>query len=220
MSQPRKISKEVFVEQTRNVLLKVQTQSEIALRLASYGYTEDKINEGLRIHQDACALIEVSNDNQKNKQPLYLEYIKLRSELEQLYARHRNKALKIFRKSPDVLGDLFLAGTIPTTYSDWTFVVERFYCELHANKILQERLVRFQFSLTEIKRGKQLFDQMQKARASYLKQANGQGDKDFENHEEIITLEQWMDDFLIAAELALEDKPRLLKSLGITEISI
>lgn len=215
MPRDNKIPEEVFIEQTRELLHKARTQSEIALRLAVFGYTPDKINEGMQIYEHAHALINHQNEVTKETHPLYSEYRKIRTELEKLYAHHRHLAVKIFRKSPDVLNQLQLNGALPTTYSEWSISIERFYNDLHANKFLQDRLSKFRFPISELKKGKQLFGLMQTAHCNYQK-LNLQNIP-IEDNEHLISLEQWMDDFLIAAELALENKPRLLKALGIKQ---
>jgi hypothetical protein len=156
-------------------------------------------------------------ENEAKKHPLFIEYQKLRAQLEVLYSNHRKKALKIFRNSPDVLSELQLNGVIPTFYSEWCTVVERFYNQLHANGILKERLLKFHFPIVELKKGKQTYEQMQLARCNYLKNKQKDTFANIEDNELIVSLEQWMDDFLIAAELALENKPRLLKALGIKQ---
>ncbi|HAM97416.1 MAG TPA: hypothetical protein DCQ26_02290 [Marinilabiliales bacterium] len=208
-----------FIAQAQKVLIQAKNQSEIALRLAEFGYTEEKINEGLQIYQNASTLIDVALNNDLKKNTQFREYQLVKHQLEKLYQQHRQKAKIIFRKSPDVLTMLNLTGSIPFSYTEWKNTLISFYSGILANPVLQQRLIRFKIPMSEIKQGQQLLRSLEIYRNRYINENGLPNEAVIEESEIMVTLDHWLDDFLIAAEFALEDKPQLLKKLRFKKIS-
>lgn len=206
-----------FLLKAHQMLIQARTQTEIALKLAEFGYTPEKIDEGLQMSHDAHVLLKQFEIIKPAKKHWVKEYQRTKSELEKLYTQHRYKAKLIFRKSPDVLSVLGLTGTVPINFADWFMLIRSFYAGVLANPVLQLRLQKYQVPLSEIKKGNQLLKFLEVLHKKYLNEEDIPEPLIFERDELLVTLDHWLDDFLIAAEFAFEKSPKLKRLLGMSK---
>jgi len=131
------------------------------------------------------------------------------------YRLDRKKAKVVFRNDASTYAKLELNKSVPQSYVGQLKAIKSFYEKLGADKTLQTKLVAMKITAASIKAGSDAVTEVANSRALYLKEVGESQNATKSKDKALDELEDWMKTFYDVAEIALEDQPQLLESLGV-----
>ena len=207
-------SQAAVLEKYRVAFENVEANPEISAAMTEYGYDSTIIAEGKG--KLIAAQTAYDHDKQEDietglaKNDFDVKW----SGLKTLFAMHRKKAKIIFRKEPEILIRLRLVGSLSKTYLPWMEAAKQFYSVLTTDTALQERVAKLKITAEELTQASTDLAELEKSRAEYVREVGESEDSTKQKLSAIDDIKEWMIDFYAIAEIALEDHPQLLESLG------
>ncbi len=203
------------IEQAELSLANSKSNSEIKKSLSLFGYTSKEIGEGeslLAEAKKAWSNNQRENDESKEASSAFST---AREALEKIYSSDRKRAKVIFRKEPLIKDRLKVSGSTPRTFAPFIATAEKLYSELQADTALLARMARMQFTTKLVATRVATIATVKELRASYYGE-KGEAEEATRTKDSALTaLDEWMDEFIATAKIALEDTPQLLEALGI-----
>ncbi len=201
-----------------NGILGALNNSEISQRMASYGYTPERIqNEGKMLWEKASRL---TSEHVKKYGEQYASSAESGQTQSGVYGRYMvilKVARVAFKDNPALLKGLEAAGRRPKSFSGWLRSSRIFYANLLANADAVAILANFGITsealtqeLQEVTRTEEVYSKELESRAG-AQQSTAERDQAFDE------LCNWYSDFRAIARIALYDKPQLLEALGIVK---
>jgi len=189
------------------------TNQAIMAYLAEYNYLPARLGEGQALLARAEALIAAQVGglgDQKNATEVKDEAW---AAADRLYLRLLKAARLVIKKSGD-RSALDLDGNRERAYLPWFGQVKQFYTQALARPDLLEQLADLNVTAAKLQAGLALITALEAARNA--QQSNiGLKQNTTEARDDVLTeLRAWLGKYLAVAELALEDEPQLLESLG------
>jgi len=202
------------IDQGKTAIGNSVANAEISELLAEVGYGTEKMQEGQSILSSAISAYDNNKVEDTETDLAHDLFEDKKEELEKIYAKHRKRAKLRFDEDASTLIKLELHKAIPTTYLEWLETVKIFYKVLLGDEALQLSLQGVKISQTELQETQGLISQTEKLREAYLNEDGESQDATKIKDKSIKNLDKWMGKFFSYAEIALEDKPQLLESLG------
>jgi len=210
----RNQSEASLLEKFRVSLENVEKQPQLNAAMAEVSYTKEKIEEGRALLQNA---MKVYLSNKKEDEERNISFDKFHAIAERIhdtYTSHRKKAKVVFMEEPLTLNRLKIDSAIPSSYVKKTEAIKHFYTELAMDTGLTEQLSIFKITPDLITDTLHDVENMEQARAIYLKEKGESQDATKMKDAALGELETWMRRFYAIAKIAMEDRPQLLESLG------
>lgn len=214
MTAKRKTSEAQILEKYRIALTNVLNQTEIANQMAQFGYDTTKIEIGNQLWQQANNAYNTNKNEDDETFEAYTIFSNQKKQLTQTYNLHRKKAKIIFRKKPIILEKLAVTGTKPQVYINWLETLKKFYSTANTSAEIQEQLQTLNISQEEITNTITQINNLESARANYLKEKGESQDATKAKDQAFAKIEDWMRDFYAVASIALEDQPQLIEALS------
>ncbi|WP_047790325.1 hypothetical protein [Tenacibaculum mesophilum] len=214
MTAKRKTSEAQILEKYRIALTNVLNQTEIANQMAQFGYDTTKIEIGNQLWQQANNAYNTNKSEDDETFEAYTTFSNQKKQLTQTYNLHRKKAKIIFRKKPVTLEKLAVTGTKPQAYINWLETLKKFYSTANTSAEIQEQLQTLNISQEEITNTITQINNLESARANYLKEKGESQDATKAKDQAFAKIEDWMRDFYAVASIALEDQPQLIEALS------
>ncbi len=189
--------------------------SELAPRLANFGYTAEKLQEGWALYEQASQLYEAQR-TAYGKQYSATDDFKAKWEAAQeLYIRHVKITRVAFEGERGVFHDLALEGKRPRAFGPWLRAAKQFYSVLLQDEAKRNRLAEYGVTLESLQAGKAAVDAAELAERTQ-EEARGDAQELTRTRDETFAaLEAWLEDYLTVAKIALKDKPQLAEKLGL-----
>lgn len=202
------------LEQYRVSLENAQSNRVIAKEIGEFDYDKKALLAGSNLLAKALDAYKANKLEDDETNAAFQQFKALKEQIKKTYGRHRKRARVIFRKDPITLERLGLIGRMPKAHVKWQENVSKFYEVLSESKALQEKLKRMKITTEVITDTQSQLARMKKARSLYLNEI-GESQAATETKDNALSeIEDWMSDFYAIAEIALEDKPQLMESLG------
>lgn len=214
MTAKRKTSEAQILEKYRIALTNVLNQTEIANQMAQFGYDTTKIELGNQLWQQANNAYNTNISEDDETLEAYATFSNQKKQLAKTYNLHRKKAKIIFRKKPVILEKLAVTGTKPQAYINWLETLKKFYSTANTSVEIQEQLQTLNISQEEITNTITQINNLESARANYLKEKGESQDATKAKDQAFAKIEDWMRDFYAVASIALEDQPQLIEALS------
>jgi hypothetical protein len=208
-------SESKFLERSRIALVNAASNAEIMSRMAKFGMNEEKLLEGLSLHDRAKAVKDRHEKEGVDSRLASNAYRNLFEDQQALFKRHRDLVRIYFKRKPDVLTRLRVSGRLPTKYNEFFERCRTFYLVIQNNPDLQELVLPLDITPEVVADCLAKLDELLKARASFDKDTAEWQDATQEKNRILLELKEWMDDFDTIAKVALYDNPQLLEALGI-----
>ncbi len=204
-----------LLDKSSGALTNGTANSTIAALLSEYTYDDVKMAEGKAILAETTAAWKKNKKESDEKSAAYSDYDNKIEALEERYRLDRKKAKAVFRKDPDTLGKLQLAGRRPKAYLKFIETCETLYSKVNEDPSLLTKLARMKITNETILEGLADIDAVKAARHKYQDEKAESEEANREKDEAFVKLDDWMDDFYATAKIALMEQPQLLESLGI-----
>ena len=204
-----------FLTDARVALDNSGANSEIQERLAVYGYTPERMQEGRALYDEAVAAT-------RQQQVEYGDKIAATAALNEAWQRAKASyntlaqvARVAFKNDTGVTTKLALGGRRKRSLSGWMEQANVFYENALGNSEIMGGLAKFGITEERLQGGKADVEALETLNAAQEKE-KGEAQQATQNRDEAIeALDEWLGDFLAIAEVALSDRPQLLEALGV-----
>lgn len=190
-------------------------ESDIATRLANFGYTADKIQEGRHLYEEALQLHQLQQDRYGDQYKATEEFEAKWEAAKELYSRHVRLARIAFEGDRGIWQALAINGRRPKAFGTWLQVARKFYTKALADETIKNRLAEVGVTETELQEGQARLDAVEAAEhVQEAARGNAQAATKLRDPA-VAALRDWMEDFLTVASVALKDQPQLAEKLGV-----
>jgi hypothetical protein len=204
-----------FINKADNSISSALNHGEIASELGRLFYDQPKILEGKAIYDNVINLWKQNKTEHNEENVSYGEFDKQLSELAISYGRHRNNSKKFLRKDPMSKSRLKIDGSLPEAYLPYMEQCEEYYDELNSDPTLLAKLAPILITNIEVDLGIERISRVKQARKSYLTEKGEAENATIIKDNAMAELDAWMDDFMVIADIALEEKPQLKEIFGL-----
>ena len=204
-----------FLTNAQVAIANAQANTEIQESLAAFGYTPEIVQTGKLLYDRAAATVQ----QQKAE---YGDQIGATAALEEAWAQAKKDynllvqvARVAFKNDPGVATKLALNGRRKESFSGWLEQANVFYDNAIANPDTIAALSNFGITQEKLQAGKTQVEELAALNAAQEKE-KGEAQQATKTRDEALdALDDWLEDFLAIAEVALADKPQLLEALGV-----
>lgn len=189
------------------------TQIQAALSL--YGYTAEKIQEGKVMCDTAVATVQ-------QRQAEYGDQIAATETLNQTLATAKTTYIPFvqvariaFKKDPGMATQLALNGKRKQSLSGWLEQAKVFYSNTLGSPAAVAKLAEFGITEEKLQSGQAEVVAVEAANSAQETEKGEAQQATKVRDEAIDVLDDWLDDYLGIAEVALAESPQLLEGLGI-----
>jgi hypothetical protein len=204
-----------FINKADNSISSGINHGEIASALSKYFYDQPKMLEGKAIYDNVINLWKQNKTEHNEENVSYGEFDKQLSELAISYGSHRNNSKKFLRNDSMSKSRLKIDGSLPEAYLPYIEQCEEYYDELNSDPSLLAKLAPILITDIEVTEGIAQIDRVKQARKSYLTEKGEAENATIIKDNAMAELDAWMDDFMVIADIALEEKPQLKEIFGL-----
>ncbi len=203
-----------YLENYRLVFTNLSEVAEIQAEMAEYGYDDVKINEGKALYENARALYDQRQQESAEQKQAYDLFAASFDPLKEQYKKDRKRAKVALLKHPAFYEPFYLKKPMPQTYLKLMQEAKVFYEQMQTNAEAKPLLTRFK--LTEELAAAQLsvIEEVAELRAKYEKEKGESQQATKDKNKAFEDIAEWIRDFYAVAEIALEDHPQLMESIG------
>ena len=188
---------------------------EIAAALEPYGYDATKLGDGIVLWEAADALFHRQELKYGDQFAATDALDAARNIAEADYNVHLAVARVVFRDDHSAEHKLRLRGRRKKALDDWMAQSMGFYLNALAEQPILDRLADFGIAQTDLEAARDKVIAIYPADA-FQEDRKGGAQQSTKNRDKAIdALEEWMEDYLDIARIALIDQPQLLEALGI-----
>ena len=182
--------------------------------LADYNYTPARLAEGQTLLTSADALITAQVGGLGDQKNATEDKDEAWAATDKVYMRHLKAARLCIHKSGDRTL-LALDGNRENSYLRWRGQANQFYTQALARPDLLAQLADLNLTAAKLQAGLDMVTALQVARETQQSQIALKQNATEERDKVLNDLRVWLSKYLAVAELALEDEPQLLESLGV-----
>ncbi len=216
MKTNRKQTELQFLEDYRLLFTNLEKVPEIAEQMAEYGYDEAKIAEGEALYQTAEEYHRQIHKERDEEKVSYKIFSKEFDNYWEQYRKHRRKLKVALIKHSKHWSSFKVDTTLPHSYLKRMEYMRIFYQELeNPEPEIQELLTRFKLTPSIAQQGQATFEQIEQLRANYEKEKGESQQITQTKNQAFEQIADWIKDFHMVAQIALEEHPQLLESIGI-----
>ncbi len=130
----------------------------LATRLSKYGYSREKIEEGLALYKKATKLTFLHTSVQGQKLGATDDFHKAREAAHEAYIRYSKIGRIAIKDNRRILTELGLSTSYNKTFSGWSEKVNQFYNELLKNNEALDAIGEFGITREKLLEGKSLYE--------------------------------------------------------------
>ncbi|WP_287127987.1 hypothetical protein [Candidatus Cyanaurora vandensis] len=203
----------------QTALTNATSSSEVQTALAEFGYDAQKLQVGQALYDQAFS-------TQMQQQKEYGEQHKATQQLNQLwetadtsYMRFVQTARVAFKNDPSAQLQLALNGRRKTTIAGWLLQASLLYTHALASPAFLASLNNYGITAEKLQTGQAQLQAVAGAKAAQEKE-KGEAQAATQTRDGALeALEEWMDDFLDIARIALIEQAQFLEILGLKQSS-
>jgi len=205
-----------FLTTSEMALNNASSHAEVSALLSQFTYTPEKVGEGKMFYTKAKSAFTVSGTEGQEMTEAFLKYEPLYTGLIEQYRKDRKRAKIVLEDNAILYGRLELHGRIPLKYADCMIQIESFYTVIKNQKSISDILASYNVTADHAEKMLPKIAAVKMAKESTLKETGESVAATQAKDEAFAALDNWMAQFYKTARVALEEKPELLKILGIT----
>ncbi len=191
------------------------TDEVIKTALAGFGYSEEKLNAGKKLYEEAVALQNAQKKEYGDQIAATAELNDVWDQAHQQYIRTLKIARIAFNKNIKADKATMLFGRRKESLSGWLEQARAFYANLLGDAAFLTAMAEYGYTSEKLQEESTLIDQVI---AKHLQQRKEMGEAQEATETRDSTLDklaQWISDLRAVAKVALEDNPQQLEKLGI-----
>ncbi len=210
----RKQSELQYLENYRLVFVNLSEVADIQAEMAEYGYDETVINEGKNLYEKAQALYEKRQTESTEEKQAYDKFAEVFEQLQEQYRKDRKKAKVALLKHTEFYEPFHLKKRVPQAYLKFIQEAKVFYEQMQNNAEAKPLLARFKLNEELATAQLTAIEKVTEFRASYEKEKGESQQATKDKNKAFEDIAEWIRDFYTVAEIAFEDHPQLLESIG------
>ncbi len=214
MSTQRKHSELQYLENYRLVFTNLSEVTDIQTEMAEYGYDETAINEGKALYQKARDLYDQRQQESNEEKQAYDVFDEAFDQLKEKYKKDHKKAKVALLKHPELHEPFYLKKRMPQSYLKLMQEAKEFYQQIQTNAEAKPYLKRFKLTEEIATAQLTLIEEVAERRAKYEKEKGESQQATKNKNKAFQEISEWIREFYTVAEIALEDQPQLLESIG------
>lgn len=189
--------------------------AEIKHALAAYGYTEETLNVGKKLYENATLLQNTRKKEYGEQIAATAELRDIRETAQQQYMKTIKIARIALKESAKASKAIMLYGVRKRSLSGWLEQAQAFYANLLSDGEFITSLSAYGYTQERLEREFALINQViaknlaQKKETGEAQEATAIRDKTLDD------LAAWISDFKAVAKVALDENPQQLEKLGI-----
>ena len=188
---------------------------EVKNAVAGYGYSEEKLNEGLNLLNKAGMLYEAQIKEYGDVDGAQEKFKNSREEVYSDYMKMLTIARIAFKNDVQAGATLELTGSRATTLGGWLSQARNFYRSLLSNEEWKAVMAGYGQTAEKLEDALQAVEGVSKAAENVKKEMGDAQNATQERDSQFEKLIEWLSDYEQIAEIALADKPQLLEKIGI-----
>ena len=213
MTQKKNRLQDFFAE-AESMLSNASSDQTILSAISSYGYSSQRISEGL-------ALYRAANDLHRSQQKEFAEQLAATDAFNGAWDqadKAYNQALRIarvaFKSHVNAASRLQLQGERNRSFAGWLEQVEAFYSGLSADPALSASMANFGYPAAKIAAEYQAVKAVKELRHQQLKETGEAQHATEQRDKSLVQLDAWLADFRAVSKVALADQSQQLEKLG------
>lgn len=213
----RKLSKpeSKVLEKARTGISNAKSEPIIKSALNEVGITEEELNQGDSLYQQAFHLWEENKKEDAETSAASRDYKLMYTKLEEQFKVHREKCKLFFERDPQVLVDLNVKGDFPQKYNEFFDKIYLFYNALKTTPSLLDKVLPLKITMREVDLALNQLEELKNKRTKLEKEKAESQQMTKSKNSALIALSDWLDHFHKRARVALYEQPQLLEALGI-----
>ena len=216
MTSKLKDTEASFLHDCELALINVGNQPDIASAMADYGYDSATIDEGRKLLDNAKLYYDFNKLEDSETETTRLAYHSKAAAIYDKFRKDRKKAKVVFHKDAMLQKELGIDGSIPKAWANKIAQYDKFYTTALGSDKIIAKLSRLKLDKAMLETGLQMKNEAVAARAEYYREIGESEQATKDKDAALAILDDWMDEFFMVAEIALEDQPQLMEALGKT----
>jgi len=200
----------------RDTFDNLENHNELIQIMDEYGFGPQIVNGGKMLLENAFKAYILNKTKHSVEEDAYYNYVILKDQLSLTYMLHHKLTRKVLEGNNGTRNCLTFISPKSTPFSGWLKGIKKFYISILSNKEIIAQLARFRLTMENLMSSYSLISRLEVARAIYLEKKQKAYEAAKTKNVAMKKLNIWMDQFYTIAKLALDDKPKLLESLGIS----
>jgi hypothetical protein len=204
-----------FLTEAQVAIANAQANAEIQEPLAAFGYTPEVIQQGAALYDRAQATVQQQKAEYGDQIGATAALAEAWKTTKATYIPHAQVARVALKNNPGAIAQLALNGRRKQSFSGWLEQANVFYDNALGNPDTIAALAKFGITTEKLQAGKAQVKELEALNAAQEKE-KGEAQQATQTRDEALdALDDWLEDFLAIAEVALADKPQLLEALGV-----
>lgn len=208
--KPQSVQLEIY----RKALESVKNQKEICQIISDYGYTPEKIDEGVDLLVKTKSLYAFNAKEEyqcKRAKSMFKSTYDVQFTI---FKSHVKKAVMIYGKESATCEILGISGPIPLSYKKSMNIMYRFYNNILDSGDVLRDFIRSGISHDTLSVARQKLSEIEELKSIYNAVKQNVVSTDDRKSEAFESVKEWMQDFVSTSRVALKDRKELLEVIG------
>ncbi len=207
-----------FFSAAETSLYNARNHPEIAAALAAYGYTDEVLQEGQTLLDEARTLYDAQIREYGEQYAATETFYEAFRQADKRYAHHRALAKIAFKKDPQRQTNFLLHQRRPDLFDPWYDQALHFYTAILADEEAINKLARYQITAEVLQNALDEVEHIHELKSIQEQEIGEARRSTQERNAAINALAEWLSDFKVVARIALDDAPQLFETLKLDEI--
>jgi len=204
-----------FFLDAETLITNAQNDASIAAVLSGFGYTSQKLADGLALYRHALDLYRVQKDEYSEQKAATEALNKAWDEANLSYTRTVKIARVAFKDNALAAGKLRLQGERHQTVAGWLEQAEALYRNLQGNAEFTAIMAGYGYTGAKLGLESALVSKVRELRQAQIKETGEAQRATQDRDASMVALDAWLADFRAVTKVALADSSQDLEKLGI-----
>ncbi|QAR31806.1 hypothetical protein EQP59_05305 [Ornithobacterium rhinotracheale] len=209
-----KTSELQYLENYRVLFANLEEIKDLKTELADYGYDDTKIAEGKALFDDTQQLYDQNKQETAEEKEAYARFSDAFSHLKKTYGKHRKIAKVALMKKTELWKTLAIDGSLSAAYVKAMQEIKTFYEQAQNHSDAKPLLEKFKINQAVVDAQVAQIQQVETLRAKYEKEKGENQNATQQKNKAFADLSDWIKEFYAVAQVALDDRPQLMESIG------
>jgi hypothetical protein len=187
----------------------------LAAALAAYGYTAERLRQGVALHENALALYQRQKVEYGDLRTTNDAYTAALAQAQETYIRYVKVARIALDGEHGALQKLSLTGVRKRPHAGRLAQTQQFYANALSDPVILGRLAVFGITQAVLEAGQHQVEAVVAGNAARRRHQGAARDATRARGVAMAALDAWMRDFIQIARVALRDRPQFLGKLGV-----
>ncbi len=202
------------LESFRLLFTNISKVKEIKMQMAEYGYDQKALEAGQEKYEIALNYYNKRQEEEAQKKQTYQIYLKEYKKVEEEFRKDRKRAKIALLDRKDLYPIFYLKKPIPDAHLQLLYDAKLLYEQIQTNPLAHELLSPFKLNKQGAVEKLKQIEIVNRLRGKYEKEKAESQQCTQNKNRAFKDIRQWVRKFYAVAQIALEDSPQLLESIG------